>query len=126
MLRRILFICAAAIGLSGTAMAADLGPLAPVYVAPAFTWTGFYVGVNAGAAWGNVCRNVTPFFPAIASGWPGNFCTSSKDNVSVIGGGQLVYNWQVNAFVLGLEADFQGLSSGNRNGSSFVLASPFS
>ena len=52
-------LATAALGiLGGSALAADLPsrkgpPLAPVYVPPPFTWTGFYVGVNAGGGWAN-------------------------------------------------------------------------
>ena len=39
-----------------SAKAADLGPaIAPsvAYVAPTFSWTGFYIGPNIGAGWEN-------------------------------------------------------------------------
>ena len=58
-MKKYLLSGVAALGLlaAGAASAADLpsrkGPVvAPIYV-PAFTWTGFYVGVNAGYGWGN-------------------------------------------------------------------------
>ncbi|MGZ3321833.1 MAG: porin family protein, partial [Xanthobacteraceae bacterium] len=50
--------CAAfSLGLSQAASAADLPARTPVYSAPAaaaapWSWTGFYVGGNAGYAWG--------------------------------------------------------------------------
>ncbi len=52
-LNRTLLASAAAVALlTGGAFAADLpvrsAAPAPVYVAPVFTWTGFYIGVNAG------------------------------------------------------------------------------
>ena len=50
-------LASATLTLSSIAQAADLGPLPPspppqpVYVAPVFTWTGFYIGGNLGVAW---------------------------------------------------------------------------
>ena len=51
-------ICAAALGVvgaSGSAFAADLQPVykAPVAAAPAYSWTGLYVGGHVGGAWAN-------------------------------------------------------------------------
>lgn len=49
-----------AVGLAGTAQAADLGfgrpPVVPVPSQPTFSWTGFYVGAQGGHAWG---RDIT-------------------------------------------------------------------
>ena len=83
-----------------TANAADLPrralpmPRAPVYV-PFFTWTGFYVGINAGYAWGdsqwtNPATGVTT----------GAFTTSGA-----MVGGTLGYNMQFGSAVFGIEAD---------------------
>ena len=45
------------------AQAADLptrkAPPAPVFVPPPFTWTGFYIGVNAGGIWSSGSRSAT-------------------------------------------------------------------
>jgi outer membrane immunogenic protein len=46
-----LAIAIAAIALIGTAAFAQAPPPAP---APVYNWTGWYVGVNAGASFGNV------------------------------------------------------------------------
>lgn len=105
-MKKFLLASVAALGIvaAGAASAADLpsrkGPVeAPIYV-PAFTWTGFYVGANAGYAWGNV--NADGF-------------ANIGDIDGFIGGGQVGYNYQMGQFVLGLEADIQGadLSSGD-------------
>jgi outer membrane immunogenic protein len=45
---------------------------------------------------------------------PGN------NNGAFIGGGQLGYNWQVNYFVLGIEADFDGVANNNNTGTVFI------
>src|SRR5262249_44427791 len=84
-----------------TASAADLSR--PVYTkapppAPIlFSWTGFYVGINAGGKWANVDDDVTI---------GGTTVTFNGDrNSSWIAGGQLGYNWQVGQWVFGLEGD---------------------
>lgn len=92
----------AALGLlaAGAASAADLpsrkGPVEAPYYPPVFTWTGFYVGVNAGYAWGEI--------DSTNLGIIGGF----DDPDGFTGGGQIGYNYQIGQFVLGLEADFQG------------------
>lgn len=47
-MKRILLASVAALGLAGTASAADLAVKAPVVYAPAFTWSGCYLGINGG------------------------------------------------------------------------------
>jgi outer membrane immunogenic protein len=64
-----------------------------------YNWSGFYVGANAGWAWG---RQSTA--PIISGSGPVSTSTAIS---GVIGGGQIGYNWQFNRIVLGLEADFQ-------------------
>ncbi|HEY1864174.1 MAG TPA: outer membrane beta-barrel protein [Roseiarcus sp.] len=83
---------------------------APVFVPPPFTWTGFYVGVNAGGIWPSGSRNATIFAPAafafpVSTFFPGGLGSQSA---GFIGGGQAGYNWQTGAFVLGVETDFDG------------------
>jgi outer membrane immunogenic protein len=76
-------------------LAADLGPRpvykGPAYVAPIFTWSGFYVGINAGYGFGE-------------SYWdPGN---GTFDTKGWLAGGTLGYNIQTGNFVWGIEGDF--------------------
>ena len=124
MLRTILLSTAAAL-VAVPALAADLpsrtaAPAAP-YVAPAapiFTWTGFYLGVNAGYNWGN--NDLTLFTaPAYAPYLPRQI---KGDTGGFTGGVQAGYNWQINQFVLGVEGDWVWLDSGKNNGGTTVFA----
>jgi outer membrane immunogenic protein len=89
--------------------------------APAFSWTGFYVGANVGGAWtpGTGGSEFAPVFapfivlpPAVAipTVIPGQLAQlgGGGSGSGVIGGGQIGYNWQVQQFVLGVEADIVG------------------
>jgi outer membrane immunogenic protein len=85
---------------------------APIFVPPPFTWTGFYIGVNAGGIWPSGGRDASLFDPNagtdgafINAGFPGGLGSQSA---GFIGGGQAGYNWQTGAFVLGVETDFDG------------------
>jgi len=84
----------------------------PPYIAPIFTWTGFYVGANVGGVWTSSCRNISPFVGGVAIvGWAAPACGSNDG--SFIGGVQAGYNFQSGAFVYGIEADIQGMSNKN-------------
>ena len=98
--------------------------LAPVFVPPPFTWTGFYIGVNAGAVWGSghvSSQLFTSGFPVLSTEWPGG--TFGGSQTGFIGGGQAGYNWQTGAFVLGAETDFDWTSVSRH--SNFVGATFF-
>lgn len=93
---------------SSAALAADLGPYRPpppaepIYEpvrAGPWNWQGLYFGANAGYGWGN--DNGAAF-----SGGGGGSGALNPDGW--FGGGQIGYNAQFNALVLGLEADLQG------------------
>ena len=93
--------------LTAPAMGADLGPpvpmkASPAPIAPGFSWTGFYIGANLGGSWANVPEsfNVPPVFGATFN------LTNKATSTSIIGGGQVGYNYQINFLVLGVEADF--------------------
>lgn len=106
-MRGLLLSTVALVALAGSAFAADLPSRkeAPVYVAPApaFTWTGFYVGADIGGAFGST--QLTNF-----GGYP--WTSHSMDESGVMGGGFVGYNYQLNQnFVLGVEGDFQGTSA---------------
>jgi outer membrane immunogenic protein len=102
---------------AGSALAADLpsrkGP-PPAYLPPPplMTWTGFYVGLNAGGVWsanGSNPNNLAPYTNTVAGGvvfLPGS--TGGSNAGGFVGGGQIGYNYQLNSIVVGAEADFQG------------------
>lgn len=99
---------------ASTAHAADLAE-EPVPVAePPFSWTGFYVGVHAGATFGDndaqIRINGEPYF---VNGSDAPFDLSAA---GFEGGAQVGYNWQMDAFVFGVEADFGGMGASDETG----------
>jgi opacity protein-like surface antigen len=97
-------VCAAA--LVGPVAAADMGmPLKAPGYAPAFSWTGTYVGANAGGIWGTY--DFSPTTTNNITGAVGAPVVGGLNNSSAIGGFQAGYNWQVGQWVLGLEQDYQ-------------------
>ena len=128
-MQKIIAAAATALALTtAAASAADLpsrGP-APVFAAAAapYNWSGFYVGVNAGGAWGN--RNCGDYLLNVAPPFTASTCggSSGSNNGRFTYGAQLGYNWQYNSLVLGIEADINGLTGRNRSNGSFVFAGP--
>ncbi len=111
-----LTIAALTIGAFGNASAADI-PAAPMYKAPAavmvFSWTGLYLGANVGGHWGNDAITTTADVPNFGAVSAANIDALSPTNLKpngFVGGLQAGYNWQVNNFVLGVEADANYLS----------------
>src|ERR1700690_39425 len=106
----------AVVGFTSIASAADLPTKAPVYkapaVAPVSNWTGFYVGLNAGYAWGNS----DPTLIGSVTAPPFLLTSTTQDPPGLsprgfIGGGQAGYNWQSGMWVFGGEVDFSGLDA---------------
>ena len=98
-MKKILLASVALFGFAGASSAADLpmrsAPPAPIVAAaPIFTWTGFYVGVNAGYGWSN------DDFDAFDA-------ADVDDDGGFVGGAQVGYNYQIGSFVVGLEGDIQ-------------------
>jgi outer membrane immunogenic protein len=123
---------AAFVALSGSVYAADLGQ--PVYRAapmppptPVLSWTGWYVGLNAGGAWSehndvNLVGTptfISPLFLAGAGAEQAALGEATTTNIGLgsrgqfIGGGQVGYNYQFATWVAGFEADIQGLTNSN-------------
>jgi outer membrane immunogenic protein len=98
------------------ALAADMAVKSPAPApAPVYNWTGWYVGVNAGASMGiaKTDFNVSPVAcassPGICSFNNGHGFSDRPDPSGFIGGGQIGANWQYSPLiVVGVEADIQG------------------
>jgi outer membrane immunogenic protein len=101
---RILFAGIFALTATGSALAADLPPPAappprapaayvPV-IAPAYSWSGIYLGINGGYQFG------TSDWTGQLGGSTGNFNTNG-----FLIGGTVGANYQMGSFVLGVEAD---------------------
>jgi outer membrane immunogenic protein len=105
----LLLASVGAIALAGTAFAADLPLRAPppVYVPPAFTWSGIYIGLTAGYAQG-FHNSYTDEDPSLIANTSASY---NRQSQGFIGGGTLGINWQVGSLVYGLETDFSGLTN---------------
>jgi len=118
--KKIALAAALAASFAGSALAADLpSKKAPVAAPPVMSWTGFYVGANAGGAWsGNNSGNLQVYggTPALSVIPVGRKVSNSYGGF--LGGGQVGYNYQLmQSFVIGAEADIQGMagSAGTAN-----------
>jgi outer membrane immunogenic protein len=116
--------------LATTANAADMAPAPSVY-----DWTGAYIGLNAGIAWGNSEVNgrigcidngidtiaVIDRCALLEDGEDFSFSdlgVGDDDGTAFTGGAMIGYNWQMDSLVLGVEADvnYAGFgSSSNRD-----------
>ncbi|MCU4178635.1 porin family protein [Bosea sp. BH3] len=124
------FAAAAGFLYGSAALAADLPSrqyVAPVAVPPAFTWTGFYVGANAGYVWS---ENRSRYSYALTN--PADFAdfnalalvpqSLGRNGNGFVGGGQIGYNYQIDRFVLGAEADIQYLDGRQQSSWSRTLS----
>ncbi len=105
------FLAALGFAIATSASAADLpSKTVPTFVAPkpVFTWTGAFVGLNAGYAFGDGRAQTTgtpAFLTLVGPGIVPNGLDTKPDGF--IGGGQVGYNLQFGALVAGVEADLQ-------------------
>src|SRR4051812_49913164 len=100
-MKRFVIALSTFIGVSGTAIAADLPVRAPAMGAPVpYNWTGCYIGAAGGGAWGS-SKHV--------SGDPGDAGLAITNRYSMTGGivgVEYGCNWQTGRFLLGSESDF--------------------
>ena len=150
-MKKLLLAGFAVSALIAPAIAADM----PVPAPPVATWTGFYLGVNAGYGLSagnsvdsvglpNACSDastaacVPPPFPianppfnppntyGLASATAATFSTGTGQNGGFFGGGQFGYNYQLGtSSVIGLEADLQAMT-GSGHSTTLVSSTPAS
>ena len=123
-MKTLLLATTALLAVGASAFAADLPdrkspPRAYETAIPMFTWTGFYLGLNAGAAFGN--NNSNGSYGANGFGLPNSptayygVSGGGKSSAQFIGGGQIGYNYQIGQLVVGAETDLQWVSNGSNN-----------
>lgn len=113
---RVLLVSASLVASPAAASAAPMVTKAPPQ-ATVLSWTGLYIGMNAGTTWGNIA-------PGFADNDIGNYLTFGAgqaanvglvnsvgmtpfNNSGAVAGGQIGYLWQFNTVVFGGEADLQ-------------------
>jgi outer membrane immunogenic protein len=101
---------------SSAAMAADLpsrkvAPV-PAYAPPMFTWTGLYVGLQAGYAWDKVSVDNNNW-ALFGFGAPVFFANNSANRSGFVGGAHAGYLFQTGPAVFGLEGDVEGATISN-------------
>ncbi|MBF9232491.1 outer membrane protein [Microvirga alba] len=116
-MKKVLLSSVALLSLTAGAMAADLpsrraAPVPVVAVVPAFSWTGFYLGANAGYGWNT--SNDKVFVNGLG-------LVGGNNRGGFVGGGQIGYNYQMGMFVVGVETDLQYADLGGRDNSVLFL-----
>lgn len=133
--RFVLIVCSLG-AMVTSAAAADLRPVRKAPVPPpipvGYSWTGFYIGVAAGAGFGDQRGTNSIFLPANSVtnslGTDGILTLQNNRNGNdafFVGGGQIGYNWQATpgfGWVWGIEADIQYVDMGRSGGGTFVPA----
>lgn len=106
---RAAFVVAVSLAPAAT-YAADLKPVykAPPPVVTTYNWTGWYIGGNVGYAWADAdvgWHYISGFDAAAAIAGRETVSNQTFKLDGFTGGGQAGFNWQVGAWVFGIEAD---------------------
>ena len=106
-----LMTAVSAVALTGVASAADLLVKAPRYAPPpVFSWTGFYIGGNAGYGWADANDSMDLGGSWLTDGTGDNVPVTQRGNGQLkpngfTGGIQAGFNYQTGQWVFGIEAD---------------------
>ena len=116
-MKKLLLATVALSAMAGSAVAADLpyrrsapAPLPAFVAVPVFTWSGLYVGANAGYGFAGDGTVTTTGNQAITTSNVANGFRPASQKLEADGfviGGQIGYNYQIGSMVLGLETDIQ-------------------
>lgn len=129
-MKKLILSTVALAALCASASAADLprravAPVAPIVAVPVFTWTGFYVGVQAGYAFGQ--DKTTLFVGGVPLNLGAIGVDTSYDTDGFVGGVHAGYNVQFGAFVAGVEGDLEYANvKGSRTLADALLAPGYS
>jgi len=114
-----------------SASAADMPLKAPPPPpAPVYSWTGFYIGGNAGGAWERQSNSLSVdnqvllpgggFFAGAVVAGVNASGTQNLNSAGFTGGGQIGYNYQSGNVVWGVELDFESLRQNANAGGGFT------
>jgi outer membrane immunogenic protein len=105
-------------GVLASAVAADMPVKAPPPPVVINNWTGWYVGGDMGWAWSRDAFDHSPIFADPGAALPIDAAAQTAAASPVLkGNGPTAgfhggYNWQINSFVVGVEADGAGMNVG--------------
>ena len=111
MLRKLILSAVGAFAMASSASAADIytgdgGSFKDTPHVPAFSWTGFYVGVNVGYAWGQYDNTGLN-----GEGFDGEVDALNYKADGVLVGGQIGHNWQRGNLLYGVEGEIGRLGA---------------
>jgi outer membrane immunogenic protein len=130
-MKRLILAAAAMTAAASVASAADLPrgavAVAPSFAAPAFSWTGFYVGAHAGYTWSDSDAKLANVGGVLLPTDVRNGVFPTRINVdrdAALGGVQAGYNMQFGMFVGGVELDISWMDSQDAKNFSAVDPAP--
>jgi outer membrane immunogenic protein len=126
-MKKFFLACIVSCGLAAPVLAADVPVLAPAYrpiaARPLYSWTGCYVGVNAGG--GGAPKTWTDVDGTF--GIPPGAFLGDHTARGVVGGGQLGCDYQIGSFVFGIQGlyDLTGMKGNDVQPIRFFLNNSF-
>jgi outer membrane immunogenic protein len=105
-MKKVFLSTVALVAMAASASAADLAArpytkASPMMVAPAYDWSGFYIGLNGGGGSSHKCWDITADPEGVYKSPLAEGCHNATGGTF---GGQIGYRWQSAAWVFGVEA----------------------